>query len=178
MPQHCLYLVLLLLALAGCKKGKDTPAASTVPPATQDGRQTLACKIDKSVMVFAGAPGGMLGGDGNAVSATLIATANNRPHIYIHALDRNSGSEDITIFAYTDSLQLNKPMPITGQGSRSNQSRYDNLQDYYYADVNSIVTFTRFDSSLVAGRFEMHATNSAGKTVHITEGWFDLRPEY
>jgi hypothetical protein len=162
--RHCIYLLGFALVFAACKKDDNTPE---IPPPTQTGQNVIWCKIDGELQSYSGKINAFRN---QGVKATFPFGAQE---VYIKGIDRtkNGSYNDIVILASTENMELNKPrkMVTASPGSRS---YYEN-HGYYYALDNATITFTKFESTLIAGTFEMHCKNDS-QNIHITEGWFDI----
>lgn len=181
------YLLVLLIVsqLLSCKKAKDNPPAPVIDTSstywpTQNGANRLVFKKDKSYHIYSGTR--TLLSD-NGVVSFLIKNPDGTNGIRIMADDKKYDDE-LTLFVTVVSETNKENIPVIGH--RYNLSR--NIYDYsvYYTgngsddqrfrsnDSLSTITFTRFDDKVIAGTFEFHSVTNKGKTVDLTEGYFDI----
>ena len=171
-------LVALLLLAVGCKKNE----INALPPATQEGRNTLGFLLDGKAWVPDG--GGAFTGikpvDGGYEFNYVDSLRNN---VWINTVRKDGSGLDIYLRAVksTGIYQLNRKTQVAPTVLiPQNYAYYYDKNGNYLTDekYTGAVTITRADTvgKTVSGFFVFTAHDHAsGKTITITEGRFDVK---
>lgn len=147
-----------------------------LPKLTHEGKNTFGCKINGKNWVPKGG-GGLL----NPIDALRGGFWYNKNTIYIWT---NNDSERVELYVKnvfsTGEYGLNtKTLPMPDNLYPDSYGLYSNGNDNYVTTSahTGKVTISNRDTvnSIVSGTFEFTAVNSAGKTVKITDGRFDIK---
>ncbi len=168
-----LLLLIAVLLLGSCRDRHQDE--DTLPPATQEGKNTGGALVDGKVWVAKiEAPDSNPGGNN-----TMYDYANNeyRLSIKLNNLKNPDGNN----------IEINVTSPVElNQGTYQLNNNYSNRGMYsvisfstYYTSASNtgVVNITRFDkiNKIVSGTFSFTAVNSAGQVVTIKEGRFDKK---
>ncbi|GAA3923500.1 DUF6252 family protein [Hymenobacter algoricola] len=162
----CRLLTLVLLLASACKKETELDA---LPKATREGKHTFGCLVDGKAFL--------------PKPAQATSITNRQPleayvyqgYLYISA--RGDGGVDIVV---KEAFKPGKYF-LNSTSSGSNGYYKDATGQYFTNDVQiGEVDLTRIDTlqKIAAGTFRFSAagiSTTAGKTVTITDGRFDVR---
>lgn len=151
------------------KKATDKPADSP----TQTGSNVVHYKIRGTAHIISGKGGafgdqGVTAGttSGSTDTFTFLSTYNRDGYIY----------DDLQLFVKTTAPMLNVQYPVNYIKGQSGQSEYYDGTERYYADMqSSYVIFTRYDEAVISGSFYFVGLTVNGKTVTLSDGWFDIQ---
>ena len=158
---------------ANCKKDQPIPEEQ-LPPETQTGAFTFGCKVDGKIYTAKGR-GGLLAGQhvtyGYYIDSTIIIDIGNTDSKFnVQIVLKYLGSLGI----YTlNSLQNRGEFYDNSNGSIPGSSNTYTTDNVNTGNIN-IKYFNPVVGSILAGTFEMNASNGSGKIIHITEGRFDI----
>jgi hypothetical protein len=173
------FLLTTLLCANSCEKNSSV-TTTQLPPETQTGAFTFGCKVEGKI-VTANGKGGLLadekvgGGGPNSDTSIIISASNSKQEFNFNLSVKFSGTTGLSLTAaypYKGIFQDDAGGTIPGN---SNTYYTDSLHlgkvniKYFNGSINPLQT-----STIVAGTFEMDAVNANGKTIHITEGRFDI----
>jgi hypothetical protein len=174
------FLITFLLSTS-CKKQKDPTKNAQLPPATQEGKNTVGFTIDGEVWVpyarcgFGQDPSG-------EISARYGATGGAAPHGigFQFSRFRNNKSSSLTIFNWqgTTTTTIGEKIDSIGITFR-NENSSGNNDRYTYPLPGSKFIITKLDkqNQIISGEFEFILTeqNGSGKTIILKEGRFDFK---
>jgi len=181
-PCSLIFIICLSLLFYSCKKHVIQPQdqLSLLPPATQTGANTFGCLVNGQAFL----PGGSIFA-GPHLQCNYIYTAGG---FYFTVSGSNKDSKgtitDITV--RTDSLAVsdgqiikltNYNVPGKADGDYSIINSVGQVNMYATNDVvTGQLKISRLDDSkqIVSGTFYFNAINTAGDTVKITDGRFDM----
>jgi len=178
LTRHSFLLALLLLTLFSCIK--DSKTVPSLPPATQNGSNVMAARINGSIWTKFSCTDCIGGGSG------LLASFHNG-FLQIIGDSINSSkvvsSVEIDVINVTSTgvytLGLNNGNPITNYGEIKYQ-KPGNIILTYSTDANNkgTITITKLDviKHIISGTFSFDASNTDNPSdlKHITEGRFDV----
>lgn len=171
-----LFYPLIFLSNAGCKKDKIKPS-TVLPPTTQEGKNTMGCKVNDEVWVpFYECPAF------RENCSELSVSAGNTLSNGFFRLSINAGRK----IDNTDTHLLIETYPNETISSTGNKS--DSVEVHFYGDNNKIYgehyypgrvkrfEVTKFDTTnkIVSGIFDFTLYKSSTDSIKITEGRFDL----
>jgi hypothetical protein len=177
----CLFFCLLIaVTLLGCKKTK-TDVDDSLPPITQEGKNTFGCLINGKVYLPKGfeqnQPNFQVDVDPSFNDGSFGVTFFNKTNE--RRIDFTIGSDSIRSTGYfliSENSRTNCYFAINGTSSSPDCIVLSNLN-------NTSVGFlkiTRYDlnEQIFSGEFEFHFVNpdcGLGDTIHITQGRFDKK---
>ncbi len=172
-------LFFLLLSFIGCKKNNDPTKNATLPPATQEGKNTIGFTINGEVWVpyykckLFGNPCGEISADYNGppsgpnnIGFGFSRERNNK----LSFLVISSAFATITsIGDKIDSIGVN----FTGENWTGNTDSYSGI----LTGSKFVITKLDMQNQIMSGEFEfiMSEDNRSGKTVIIKDGRFDFK---
>lgn len=184
--KQLLVLSVFLTLFFSCKKAKVSEPAlpqvyvPTPRVPTQTGENVLSFKIDGVTHIYSGTPSYF---NVNGINGFIMQYPDETKGIEIYA----------TSTAYNDRLSLivnvlsetnQNSIPTIGVKYFLTRNHYSysyympsyggNESEYMPIDSLSSITFARFDDKVIAGTFEFHSYGNKGKTVDLTEGYFDI----
>lgn len=172
-------MITILCSSLQCKKDKTNPP-TTLPPITQEGKNTFGCKVDGMVWV----PYYKCGGTGNPCGELIVD---------IRKLFQTPLPVEINIgpgIKYPDnSISSFSILPSNGSGIYLVGNKIDSIILRYTKpgsveyieipgmDFNNNFIITKLDTvnKIIAGIFQATLYRSATDSVKITEGRFDLK---
>ncbi len=168
MKKQLLWLALLIVLIASCKKKDPEP---TLPPETQTGANTFGCMLNGQVWTNSPREGGGI--------PTLEAIPEAGGLLTIKAIYKYGERGEIINF-------LSQNINSTGVYSWDNKTsvRFEDMKKGVFCasyendvTVQGLLTITRFDISnrVVSGRFHFKLQKQNGLTFEATEGRFDLQ---
>lgn len=174
-----LFIALLCCSLK-CRKDKDKPP-DTLPPITQEGKNTFGCKVDGEIWV----PYYKCGGSGNpcgelASDVYQTDVSSKLPLSFSITFGERNSDNSSTRF----SISTKQNQGITSIGNKSdsvviNFRKNDGSLYYNYNYYNKLEKFevTKLDATnkMISGIFDATLYKSVTDSVKITEGRFDLK---
>lgn len=146
----------LILLLTACSKRP----ALTMPTATQSGSNLAACYINGREDVY---NGNLKSGTGYGV---IFKTATYNDGSSMIDIDMSNNMARISLV-----IPLNNPVVGKLYQLHSPQTSVFMNGSYFADSTKSYISFTRFDSSVVAGTFYLATGNSS---LVLTDGFFDI----
>ena len=174
-------LLITLFSLTACKKDKkDTDNTPEKPAQTQTGVNILWCKVNGEAHEYRHKKTYM---NDNGVNYLIPHFPDGRMAIQVIADDRKYNDMLNLVVNVVSELNMGNIPILNHQYMIVNQPpwRYSyyatgNGNNEYWVDSTiSTMAFTRFDDEVVSGTFEYHGVNDNNDTVHITEGFFDMK---
>jgi len=181
---HSILLILLSFTLlsSSCKKHVIQPVnqLSLLPPATQTGANTFGCLVNGQAFV----PKNRSILQGPILQCNYIYTTGGY-HLTVAGGNKNSDGSITDIVVGTDSLAVAQGETLTFKTFVTGNAQASYTLFYYtggendYETNNTVygqLTITKLDpvKQIVSGTFYFNAVNSAGDTVKITDGRFDM----
>jgi hypothetical protein len=177
-----LLLLFALFAFAQCKKEHKTPLEQ-LPPETQTGANTFGCLVNGEVFK----PGGAQL-SGGSLTAIYQYIQTGTPNGYVFAVSGTNLKENCFYkqigFGF-DSVSMRTGIyflekRLNGRGSGEYQEFRCNQSPNLYSTnglLRGELNLKKFDiiNQIASGTFWFKAINSAGDTVSVTEGRFDVR---
>ena len=171
MKRYCSLLLLAVLPLLALRCHRDDPEP-TLPPATQEGKNTMGCYVNGRPWVAIDKPNSM-------TSATKVSVGGGGFSFITH---RDTPQEQTAVI-------VGICYGFTGAGMYNLYFPPDSCSEVFYRDYisgkaylaidssRSSLTVTRYDpqARVVAGRFEFTGVAAPGDTVRLTDGRFDFR---
>ncbi|GAA4367002.1 hypothetical protein GCM10023185_38490 [Hymenobacter saemangeumensis] len=180
------HLLLLTLALTGCKK--DAPEAG-LPPATQEGRNIGACRIDGQVWQTSYSQGTAISSSG--VSALVVKRASQSTYEVSINLSSGNPSRYIKLDCKSTpgygTCYFNTTLPSSAAllpshalyQNRTGSGPRGEFTTNASANGQLDVTYFNLDNHTIAGRFSFVAQDSLSqRRVSITDGRFDIQFVY
>lgn len=178
------HLVLPLICFAflsvHCRKDKSKPS-TTLPPITQEGKNTFGCKVDGEVWVpfykcnIGNNPCGEL-------SVDVYKTNPGSPMPLSFSIRAGIKNSDNSLSYFVIETNWNQGIHSTGNKIDSVTVTYlktSGLDYYNYNYYNKLEKFEikRLDvaNNILAGEFELTLYNSFSDSVRITDGRFDFQ---
>ncbi len=156
--------------LCTCSKLDNT---QELPPATHNGANILACKINGKVFVASGTSNNVIA---TGVIATIfydtlinIFAVTNNPHFEIMIFSKFSASLGRFQFG-TDHFTNGAEYDDDTNGTLPTGGNFFNTDNIHSGYIN----YTYYDGKILAGTFAFDAVNGRDSVVHITEGRFDI----
>ncbi|GAA4387460.1 hypothetical protein GCM10023186_33140 [Hymenobacter koreensis] len=177
----------LTLSASNCKKVIVEAATPKLPEATQDGKNTFGCKLGDKVW---------LPGSDHMLLPPLDADLTGTGFTLRASDDHNDapGWEEFNLSLNTTSFVPGTYTLRNGLTARywSRENDLNNIEDYIAGSGNTgTLTITKVEPrtktttvlgntvtsnfTVVSGTFEFTATTSAGKTITVKEGRFDVQ---
>jgi hypothetical protein len=180
-------LILFLFVFNGCKKQKPAKPIDQLPPPTQTGANIFGCLVNGQAVVIHKSFGDLspaFGCEYQLIYPTVSGFSFN-----VHATDKVDGCHFKGVGIGLDSIQLQETTyllntPIVNHG-RHGLVNIENgcppspfLTFITDSTVTGQLTITHFDQQkqIVSGTFFFDAIETtAGDTVHVTDGRFDMK---
>ncbi|GAB3676067.1 hypothetical protein GCM10027594_35610 [Hymenobacter agri] len=171
MPRKLFPLLVLAMLLSQCrwKKNDPQPAAPALPPITQNGSNTIGFRVDGQVWL----PEGSLN-----IPSWKAYYANK---IFWFTANKITSNDRYQFGIHVEPMQPNTA--ICDLAERNGVTcNFSTLTDSYRVTTSGAGTLhlSRLDTvqHIIAGTFEFEAVSATtSKTVHITDGRFDLRTD-
>ncbi len=170
---------LLFFSFVGCKKNNDPTENATLPPATQEGKNTMGFTIDGEVWVpyykckLSGNPCGEISADYNGppsgpnnIGFGFSRERNNKKSFLVissaFATITSTGNK-------VDSIGVN----YNGENSNSNTDSYSGP----LPGSKFIITKLDKQNQIISGEFDfiLLEQNRSGKTINLKDGRFDFK---
>lgn len=169
MKKILLVFLFLSLQVAACKKDSSK---NTLPPITQDGKNTFGCYVDGQLWLPA---------NSYSITARVLCITLDQGNSFTLLVQHDHSGNDLK-----DRFSLAfKPLTSTGTYDLTDQSKAgaeliqsESDLSNTYTIVKGQLTITRFDN-IVAGQFYLSIkNNNTGKIYNITDGRFDLESDF
>lgn len=171
MKFYFIFLILTTL-ISGCEKEKEVPV---LPPITQTGEGTFACRIDGEIWIAK-----------NRLFGSPIGASNNQWEDKRWVIGGSAESSGISIQVCKDSVLIGES---TLKGSFEIEGNCSNGMIYMEGYTPQTASFqtslkdtgkiyiSRFDTinRIISGTFYFDAVNSLGEKVEIRDGRFDVK---
>lgn len=169
----------MVIMMPQCKKSV-TSTGSELPPETTSGKNTFGCLINGKVFV----PKGFGAGSNHDCYYQQLYPGFSGNFFHVSGQDLTNSNNVSEVFINCDSIKLVENQSYVLQ----NETRGNCVGNYQIVtgsvinryQTNKIVTglllIKKFDQTnhIVSGTFSYNAVNSAGDTLKITEGRFDM----
>ncbi len=170
-------MITILCSALQCNKDKNNPP-TTLPPITQEGKNTFGCKIDGEIWV----PYYKCGGTGNTCGELFVdvypAIIQQKILIEIN-MSFTKKNQDNSSTGFQINTKQNFKLFTTGNKIDSLNIEFSTSGFKFYRNSNNNGFFqiTKLDTlnNIISGLFETTLYVSATDSVKITEGRFDLR---
>ncbi len=176
-----LLFLLVLVSCLQCRKERNKPP-TTLPPITQEGKNTFGCKVNGQVWV----PYYKCGGSGNPCGEIYteifpLSTQDKLPiRIDMNATQRRDTRTDFQI-STKQGISLyttgNKIDSITISYYNYKNNSFDPYTNNLVISSNNKFEITKLDTvnRIISGVFDLVLYKSFTDSIHITEGRFDLK---
>ncbi|AKD04967.1 hypothetical protein POKO110462_12040 [Pontibacter korlensis] len=175
--------ITLLSSISSCDKDSEL----SLPPATQDGRNTLGFKANGKIWVNHGDICNWSVCEDNVVEGRLHKNVDGSYTLVLQAYYNNKSKNISQLFTLT-AYQVSKPGTYTLTDAHEDHTSLviDSLKNNFYhtgaPDSEMTLRVTRLDTvnHVVSGTFEgrLGHYNDAAKTITITDGRFDTKLTY
>lgn len=168
----------MLLSIISFTCKKEKAKAPELPPATQEGKEVFACKVNGKVWISERGRGNMNGGiDGDTLSAYGTTTLDNGRIeslwiVLLGSYDDNKKEYELndtsSAYAVYTKTFASDCFSITGPG-------YGSV--VYKKVTGGHLTVTKADrvNNIVAGTFNFYVPTDFCDTIRVTEGRFDIK---
>jgi hypothetical protein len=168
----CGFLLLLGWGAVSCSSSDPEP---TLPPATQEGKNTFGCKINGKNWV----PGGALESNWSWREYALIGEYNTDREVFeISAMGNYNGVKTYIGLGtsngnpkHSDILYPNFSIYFERNGKKWLYANKPLPTPYYEVTITKLDTINK----IVAGRFHFMVISGANDTIKVTDGRFDLK---
>jgi hypothetical protein len=174
MKHLLLTITLAVLLFSCCKKKTDTDTTPTLPPATQEGKNTFGCYVD-GIPYVTKKGSGFNPDDINANiyndSSVYISGNKGTPRWYL--------AMNTKFFYQEGAYFMGGTYPYLGNISIYTDGTIPNNDTEFSTDsINTgILQINKFDkvNRIISGTFNFKAKNGANKIINITDGRFDIK---
>ena len=176
-PFLSMALIAILCSSLKCSKDKTNPP-TTLPPITQEGKNTFGCKVNGGIWV----PYYKCGGSGNPCGELFVdvypAIIQQKIPIEIN-MSFTKKNQDNSSTGFQINTKQNFKLFTTGNKIDSLNIEFSTSSFKFYRNSNNNGSFqlTKLDTlnNIISGLFETTLYVSATDSVKITEGRFDLK---
>ncbi|MHA3786782.1 hypothetical protein ACX0HA_01125 [Flavobacterium hauense] len=172
--QKLFYIILLTTALSACNKNDDYTSSSPLPPATQTGKNILACKVDGKSFIHKG-----------SLINCFYQLVDGEYYFGISGENNGNNPMGIHLGTFNRTISENEILILSDRANGNtwgagffNTSEVDGESSYTNSEYTGELHITKFDpvTHIVSGTFWFDVQHPVtGERVEIREGRFDAK---